>query len=249
MSNADELLKLKELLDNGVLSEEEFQIEKEKILGLNHLENISYQTSNLATDYTHEKNLFGKDMKTKFGNYKYPKTVSIIDIYKIKDVLEIKKDKVNHYYEYQDTINKDKKAIRLLQTLGESTSGVISNNIKNIHRTYWSVDKNYELESFKHYKDFNFFLKDYEPYFNSKEQVWCRYGLDNGDLDSKNTISIAFDIKQTDILNELILFNTNLFKKMKDNSSKCPKCGNEGLRSTYVRCFVCRWRYTSLAEI
>jgi len=32
MSNADELIKLKELLDSGVLSQEEFDIEKEKLL-------------------------------------------------------------------------------------------------------------------------------------------------------------------------------------------------------------------------
>ena len=32
MSNADELIKLKELLDSGVLTQEEFDIEKEKLL-------------------------------------------------------------------------------------------------------------------------------------------------------------------------------------------------------------------------
>jgi hypothetical protein len=32
MSNADELKKLKELLDSGVLSQEEFDVEKEKLL-------------------------------------------------------------------------------------------------------------------------------------------------------------------------------------------------------------------------
>ena len=33
MSTADELFKLKELLDSGVLTQEEFDKEKEKILG------------------------------------------------------------------------------------------------------------------------------------------------------------------------------------------------------------------------
>ena len=32
MSNADELKKLKELLDSGVLSQEEFDVEKDKLL-------------------------------------------------------------------------------------------------------------------------------------------------------------------------------------------------------------------------
>ena len=44
MSNAEELIKLKELLDSGLLSEEEFVIEKNKIL--NKEDNLSTKKSN-----------------------------------------------------------------------------------------------------------------------------------------------------------------------------------------------------------
>ena len=53
MSNADELLKLKELLESGLLSEEEFSIEKNKILNRKddlintNLEKTNYKTPNI----------------------------------------------------------------------------------------------------------------------------------------------------------------------------------------------------------
>ena len=55
MSNADELKKLKELLDSGVLSQEEFDVEKEKLLNSDDSEEETTDVDKLEEAVVDEK--------------------------------------------------------------------------------------------------------------------------------------------------------------------------------------------------
>ena len=74
MSNADELQKLKNLLDNGAINEDEFQIEKDKILGVNQInktEIIFNEVKRLAS---------GKDLSSINGTVKFVLGETIVRI-------------------------------------------------------------------------------------------------------------------------------------------------------------------------
>ena len=75
MSNADELQKLKNLLDNGAINEDEFQIEKNKLIGadknINNTENIFNEVKRLAD---------GKDLSSINGTVKFVLGETIVRI-------------------------------------------------------------------------------------------------------------------------------------------------------------------------
>ena len=120
MSNADELQKLKNLLDNGAINEDEFQIEKNKLIGadknINNTENIFNEVKRLAD---------GKDLSSINGTVKFVLGETIVRIDGPSGVIS----KDNSFATCTVTTNKE-----IMQSIIEGSSTIqeafVSGNLK-----------------------------------------------------------------------------------------------------------------------
>ena len=259
MSNADELLKLKKLLDSGVLTEEEFNSEKNKILGEKPKQNkaVKYKTENLVikpNDSNFESveeyanimgglitlgliGTLGADAKS---------TPPLLKTYRyLEDMrLEIKNNKIYHRWEYTEDILRSERKYKqpYIDYVGD------------VFNTKWK--KSIPLDEILEITGGTRLLK-------TKKKVWANEKPPTKKTKSQDmfqeyvvkgvskTIRLYVYFRDNYFIDEIINFEKKLFKAMKECSANCPKCSFEGLRpATRIRdCLTCQWRYENLKNI
>ena len=239
MSNADELLKLKELLDSGVLTEEEFNKEKGQLLSesSSNNESISYKTKNLATKWVKPFMLPSIKKQKFYGTEIW----GYID----SSIFELKGNKVSNHFEFNESIKQDKIAYNYY--LKNEKFGLYEHKMKDkplsgsseLLLTEIVEDVGYELITLYREKE----LKKKKP----KEINFQSYFLSS--RKKSQGLQIHINYMDDDIYDELTKFRDILLKEIKKFVPNCVKCGTEGIRSAGLRCGPCRWRFDNLASI
>jgi len=241
MSNADELLKLKELLDSGILTEEEFKSEKDKILDVkpNVKKLINYKTENLATVPFGKSSSF-EDMLTTY-------------IYLEDMRLEIKDNKVYQHCEYDEGIFRSSaKYKRPYKLFGGDlsnpkwTKSIPLDEILNIPNPgSYLKERQEEIAGKKPPTKRNSNLDMYQPY------VIKGAPKDKTDIFNPEKITLWIYFLDNHFIDEILKFEKNLYTAINQITPNCPKCSFVGLRpAPRLRdCVTCRWRYENLNNL
>ena len=230
MSNADELLKLKELLESGLLSEEEFSIEKNKILNRKddlintNLEKTNYKTPNIKCN----------SKKTNMG-FMWNKFIK-------NQCIEIQNDRVTHYKEYDEELIRQKNKMSLFkQNIGHELIYEKSLHLSEVFSAHLEVDETIKKQIDKG----SSFMSTYWISFNIRtNRDYIRCDVDYFD---KENLKIIEDLYEA------------LYPLIKDNKPTCPNCGSEFIRAargrvgmatvgilaskTKVKCGTCKQRF------
>jgi len=236
MSNADELLKLKELLDSGILTQDEFNKEKDKVLNEDtFLKNetkgsINFKTPNLITN-TKPNFLYSLAYEAYLKNKYLEINGDVVTLFKEwdKDLLE-KKGKL-------DKFEKGMKDVEGYKDF------VVQGNlyIPEVFIGYIDLDQK--------------ILREKNKKKEEKRSYWVEFVIRT----NTDSLGLSFDYFDIENRNNIENFHKKLVPLIKDNKPSCPHCGSEFIRAargrvgmvtvgvlavkTKVKCGTCKKRF------
>lgn len=253
MSNADELIKLRKLLDNGTINKEEFFVEKEKITGVKSVNQISSDTGNLIPPHFQDisKKLRWKEV-VNTNNFIYYQEVSRLKLldgevrYFFKyDKNLLDEDRVPEKY-YKKFQNKEKKNVIYNDDL---YSGEVSLGIDIISEISLSPNKDkvkLEREKWSYKSGItkfgNFSITIPSSFLAEVLDIVTGIPWTMNSINGIRNINVQFDYLNNDYFEKLFKFRSDLIKAIRNEVPSCPACGESKFVMSSA-CSTCQWRF------